>query len=214
MPDNTQNLHKKGLGLPHTIRLNSGQRMNQGRAQGCVSCFRHAVWQNSEAEHARHRPESERGKSCEFSATSCGWCWSAGGWRSAIWEPACSTASPLSVFRSDCNRSRWPSLRSGHSERKSPTCRFQIPQSRQGRIIKHTLCCSSQSLQNNVMTKAREDDFSGLIRAAPQSLVATAPLKEGSQRNTYFEMLNLNSASYRSSSSCLAADIQSHRRGA
>jgi len=43
------------------------------------------------------------------------------------------------------------------------------------------------------MTKAREDDFSGLIRAAPQSLVATAPLKEGSQRNTYFEMLNLNS---------------------
>ena len=34
---------------------------NQGRAKGCVSCFRHDVWQNSEAEHARHRPESERG---------------------------------------------------------------------------------------------------------------------------------------------------------
>ena len=56
---------------------------------------------------------------------------SAGGWRSAIWEPAYSTASPSSVFRSDCNRSRWPSLRSGHSERKSSTCRFQILQSRQ-----------------------------------------------------------------------------------
>ncbi|MEI2658746.1 MAG: hypothetical protein V9G11_00750, partial [Bifidobacterium adolescentis] len=60
-------IHKiftKGLGLPHTIRLNSGPRMNQGRAKGCVSCFRHDVWQNSEAGHARHRPESERGKSC------------------------------------------------------------------------------------------------------------------------------------------------------
>ena len=32
---------------------------------------------------------------------------------------------------SDCNRSRWPILRSGHSERKSPTCRFQILQRRQ-----------------------------------------------------------------------------------
>ena len=127
-------IHKiftKGLGLPHTIRLNSGPRMDQGRAKGYVSRFRHAVWQNSEAEHARHRPESERGKSCEFSAISCEWCWSAGGWRSAIWEPACSTASPLSVFRSDCNHSRWPSLRSGRSARKSSTCRFQILQSRQ-----------------------------------------------------------------------------------
>ena len=68
-------IHKiftKGLGLPHTIRLGSGPRMNQGRAKGCVSCFRHDVWQNSEAGHARHRPESERGKSCEFSAISCG----------------------------------------------------------------------------------------------------------------------------------------------
>ena len=37
--------------------------------------------------------------------------------------------------------------------------------------------------------------------------------KEGSQRDTYFEMLNLNSESYRSSSPRLAADIQSHRRG-
>ncbi|MDB1401348.1 hypothetical protein PL903_08705, partial [Bifidobacterium adolescentis] len=56
-------IHKiftKGLGLPHTIRLNSGPRMNQGRAKGYVSCFRHAVWKNSEAEHARHRPELER----------------------------------------------------------------------------------------------------------------------------------------------------------
>ena len=122
MPDNTQNLHKKGLGLPHTIRLNSGQRMNQGRSQGCVSCFRHAVWQNSEAEHARHRPESERGKSCEFSAISCGWCWSASGWRSAIWEPAYSTASPLSAFRSASSRSKWPSLRSGRSAHRSTVC--------------------------------------------------------------------------------------------
>ena len=122
MPDNTQNLHKKGLGLPHTIRLNSGQRMNQGRSQGCVSCFRHAVWQNSEAEHAWHRPESERGKSCEFSATSCGWCWSANGWRSAIWVQACSTASPSSAFRSASSRSKWPSSRSGRSAHRSTVC--------------------------------------------------------------------------------------------
>ena len=55
------------------------------------------------------------------------------GWWMALGylEPAYSTASPSSVFRSDCNRSRWPSLRSGHSERKSSTCRFQILQSRQ-----------------------------------------------------------------------------------
>ena len=37
----------------------------------------------------------------------------------------------LSVFRSDCNHSSWPSLRSGRSARKSSTCRFQILQSRQ-----------------------------------------------------------------------------------
>ncbi|AZN74587.1 hypothetical protein DWY61_05010 [Bifidobacterium longum] len=56
-------IHKiftRGLGLPHTLRLNNGPGMNQRRAKGCVSCFRHDVWQNSEAEHARHRPESER----------------------------------------------------------------------------------------------------------------------------------------------------------
>lgn len=55
------------------------------------------------------------------------------GWWMALGylEPAYSTASPLSVFRSDCNRSRWPSSHSGHSERKSSTCRFQILQSRQ-----------------------------------------------------------------------------------
>ncbi|RHJ23073.1 hypothetical protein DW138_01850 [Bifidobacterium longum] len=56
-------IHKiftKGLGLPHTLRLNNGPGMNQGRAKGCISCFRHDFWQNSEAEHARNRPESER----------------------------------------------------------------------------------------------------------------------------------------------------------
>ncbi len=80
-------------------------------------------------------PDARLAKPCNTAAesalpwpTSCGWCWSAGGWRSAIWEPECSTASPLSVFRSDCNHSRWPSLRSGRSARKSSTCRFQIPQ--------------------------------------------------------------------------------------
>ena len=40
MPDNTQNLHKR-IGLTHTLRMNNGPGMNQGRAKGCVSCFRH-----------------------------------------------------------------------------------------------------------------------------------------------------------------------------
>ena len=42
-------IHKifaKGLGLPHTLRLNNGPGMNQGRAKGCISCFRHDFWQN------------------------------------------------------------------------------------------------------------------------------------------------------------------------
>ena len=152
-------IHKiftKGLGLPHTIRLGSGPRMNQGRAKGCVSCFRHDVWQNSEAGHARHRRNRKganhassrqypvdhswwvghrnrmgiggtdsvhlhhrhpvRHSSVQDGGTHLDavwqnrairrrsrlclgnilwWCWSAAGWRSAIWVQACSTASSI-----------------------------------------------------------------------------------------------------------------------
>ena len=54
--------------------------------------------------------------------TSCGWCWSAAGWRSAIWVQACSTASPSSAFRSASSRSKWPSSRSGRSAHRSTVC--------------------------------------------------------------------------------------------
>lgn len=55
-------------------------------------------------------------------AISSGWCWSAGGWHSAIWVQACSTASPSSAFRSASSRSKWPSLRSGRSAHRSTVC--------------------------------------------------------------------------------------------
>ena len=50
------------------------------------------------------------------------WCWSAAGWRSAIWVQACSTASPSSAFRSASSRSKWPSSRSGRSAHRSTVC--------------------------------------------------------------------------------------------
>ena len=55
------------------------------------------------------------------------------GWWMALGYLGAGVLNCITIIgiRSDCNRSRWPSSRSGHSERKSSTCRFQILQSRQ-----------------------------------------------------------------------------------